>query len=78
MYLWNTINCHVDLHTTIAIKGGENHENLAYGFSEMFSDINFYISSPQVRINEKEYTLDFLCDDYKVCNYMMITDFYLQ
>ena len=35
-----------------------------------------YISSPQVRSYEKEYTLDFLYDDYKVCNYMMITDFY--
>ena len=43
----------------------------------MFNDINFYNSSPQVTINEIECTLDFfLCADYKVCNYIMITDFY--
>ena len=42
----------------------------------MFNDINFHISSPQVTINEIECTLDFLCADYKVCNYLIITDFY--
>ena len=78
IYLWNTINFHVDLRTTTAIKGGENHENLAIsGLVKCLVTSTFsYISSPQVRSYEKEYTLDSLCDDYKVCNYMMITDFY--
>ena len=55
----NAINCHVDLHTIAAIKGDESYENLAIGFSDVFSDINFYIKNPAITFNEINYSLDF-------------------
>ena len=51
----------------MAIKGDESYENLAIGFSDVFSDINFYIKNSAMTFNEMNYTVDFfLCADYKV------------
>ena len=55
-----------DLHAIAAIRSQEKYNNLAEGFRDMFAAINSYIHAPVITINGNNYTLEFLCADYKV------------
>lgn len=66
MYLQLTFT---DIHTIAAIKAAEKYEELAEGFKDAFSAINFYVKNPIITISGIEYTLElFLCADYKVAS----------
>ena len=55
------------MHSIAIIRAGENYEELAEGFSDVFREINESIENPEVTIYGEIYTVIFyLCRDYKV------------
>lgn len=62
------IYTHTDVQIVAVIKASEDYENLAEGFSDVFSEINQLLENPTININGEMYTFEFyLCCDYKVC-----------
>jgi len=61
------LSIYTDIYTIAAIKASESYQNLSTGFRHVFDDINHYIAHPHMKVDEKDYTLEFLLTaDYKV------------
>lgn len=55
----------INVQTIAVMKTGEDYNNLAESFKDVFKAINYLIEHPIVEVNGQLYTV--LCSDYKVC-----------